>query len=294
MKIAYLLDSTANLNPELKNHPDVFRVNLTIHFPDGSEYVDSENEEERRNFYQKLKKSKSFPTTAQPAPSEYQSVMEEIIEAGYDQVFGIFLSSGLSGTFQTAKTIMHEYSDQIEVYTIDSKNISVVMEDLLKQAMGLVEIGIVGGELNEALEWLAKESYLIAYIETLDYIAKSGRLSNVASFVGNLLKIKPIVTIEDSGELKSIGRARTLRQFFKYADEFVNEKLNLWNGKVNIAVAHGNAPERGEAIYENVSDLVGDDYEINKGIISAVVGCHAGPDVIGVAVMPDYKKVNNL
>lgn len=284
MKISYVIDSSAGLNQKLANHPDVYSITLKINLPNGESFDDTTDQVLMTEFYRSLADRKILPTTSQPEPSEYLTVVDAIKAKEYDTIIGIFISSGISGTIQTAYTALTNLASNLDIRIIDSKGTSYLMEDLLIQAMDMAEANVSIDEIEEKLNWVADKSAIYVAIEDYETLKKGGRVNTFESFFGSSLNIYPILHFNDEGKVtvfeKIRGQKRMLRRFLKMVDEAVEQ----YPGKVKIAFAHADAWDElkpfAEEIHQKYPDIV-----IRHGYLTPVLGSHGGKGAKGMGIL---------
>lgn len=287
MKIAYIVDSTAGLKDELKEHPDVYVLNLTISFANGDVYEDSTENQKVKAFYQRLKEEPQLPTTAQPSPGEYYQLMEQLVSNEYEAVIAINLSSQLSGTFQTSQMILNEYTDRLTVAAIDSKGTSVVIENMLEQTLEMQRQGLKFDEMIEKLNWLAEKSHIYMVIEDLNNLVKSGRLSSANAFFGSLLQIKPLLEFTETGTVQVIEKIRTEKRVYKRWEEIVTEAIQHFPNGIHLRFAHGDAYDAVASVQDTMKKKFPQIKSFGIGYLTPVVGVHGGNGVKGMAIIPD-------
>ena len=203
VKTAWVTDSTAFLDDELKNHPDLYTIPLTI-LLDGQEFADG-IDLTAAQLFAKLKELKSPPKTSQPAVGVFQELYESLAK-DYDQVVAVLLSGKLSGTVssseQAAKLV------DIPVITFDSHILTAPMTALLKKGMELVEAGNSPESVIDQLESLKTTNETYVLIGSLEQLHRSGRMSGLQFFLGSMLNVKPIISIED-GALNTKEKVRS-------------------------------------------------------------------------------------
>lgn len=193
MKSAILVDSTSTIPEELQQHPDIYQVTLKITFKDGEVMEDTTEEKEVKYFYNKMVNDATLPLTSQPEPADYYQIMDEIVAKGYDEVYGVFLSSALSGTFQTARMILQEYEDRIKVHLVDTKAVSIIIGHEIKELVRLLEAGYISEEILPAMDQMIKESEIYLFVDDLNNLVKGGRTKAASAFIGSMLKIYPVL-----------------------------------------------------------------------------------------------------
>src|SRR5699024_7434655 len=140
MKAAILYDSSAYLTAPLKERDDLFQVDFTLVLPNDEVIVESTDKSHLENFFEQwMQEGMPQPKTSQPGIRDYHTAFQKIIEEGYDTVFGVFLSSSVSGTLQTARSIGEEYKDKLNIVNFDAVGLSVNMEQLIDQTAHTID-----------------------------------------------------------------------------------------------------------------------------------------------------------
>lgn len=285
MKTAIIIDSTAYASDSLKKHPDIYELCLTTTFKDGTQFPDSAETGVQEEFYRKLEQSKELPTTSQPAPGEYIELVETIIERGYEQLLCIHLSQTFSGTYQTAKMITSEYTDQINVHVIDSKGVSLIIGALVKQALEMLEAGLSFKEVCEKTEWSAKRSTIYLTVANLDNLVKGGRVNSALGKIGNLLKVRPLLYVDEVGEVEVLEKIRTDKKVNRRLAEIAKADRKNSPNDMMLAFAHAVDEERLEKTIQEVHQAVPDlDYKV--GTLGPVIGTHTGAGTVGMGTIP--------
>lgn len=289
LKTAFIIDSTAYASEEIMNHPDVYELKLITVFDDGTEFLDSSNIELQEEFYKKLKNSKTLPVTSQPSPGKYIELIEEVIEKGYDQLICIHISAAFSGAYQTAKMITENYSDQIESIVIDSKGVSLVMEYMVVQALEMLEKDLDLETIEENLNWVARESVVYLTVSDLKYVVAGGRIGPAQAKLGNLLKIKPLLYMDENGEVQLLDKIRTDKRINRRLAEIADEAVEAYPNGVMLGFAHAVDELRMEKAISEVNKLLPEvDYQ--TATLGPVIGTHTGAGTIGMGTIPiaDY------
>ena len=275
MKTRIIVDSTADLTPEFKNR--VHTVSLTVHFGD-TEYVDGVTID-KKAFYEKLIESDVMPTTSQATPDAFMQEFDKVKAAGEAAVV-ITLSSKLSGTYQSACIAASEYEN---IYVVDSLSAAIGSGILVERAVGLLDEGMSAKEIAEVLEKEKKKIFVIALIDTLEYLKKGGRISKTTAAIGGVLNIKPVVSIEN-GEINILGKARgskmgnnILAQEIEKAGgvDFTKPVLLGYTGISDALLLK--YIEDSKHLWENNLK------EVRFETVGSVIGTHAGPGAVAVA-----------
>ncbi|MDO5359695.1 MAG: DegV family protein [Jeotgalicoccus sp.] len=287
MKIAYIVDSTASLSDELADRSDVFQVHLSVTFRDGSIFKDTTDEAALKSFYQRLSTEKEIPKSSQPQVGEYYEVVDEIISKGYDTVIAIHIGKGISGTYQSADMVLNEYQEQgkLNYYLIDSNGTSFIIEHLLEQTIEQIEKGISIEQTVQKIEKLVEDTQIYLVVDDLNYLVRGGRLGAGSAFIGSLFKIKPIVYFADDGNVKPFDKVRTNSRVVKLWESLIEEAMDKFNGKIKIAIAHGNIAEEAHQIRKKFENMY-PGISCRVGYLTPALGVHGGPGSKGLGILP--------
>lgn len=274
--IRIVTDSTSDLSPQRAAELGVEMIPLSVHF--GEECYRDGVDISKAEFYDKLSRADKLPTTSQIGPEVFEQVFRRYVEAG-DEVLGIFISSDMSGTCQSAH-IARDMVDEDRIAVVDSRTVTFALGLLVETACLLRDQGLALDELAGRVAGLAGRIRLLAAVDTLKYLKMGGRISTATALVGGVLGICPIITIEN-GLVASIGKARGR----KAALEWIAKRVEAEPPDTTLPVAfgHSNAPE---AMAQCISALEGQTRGAPlyvKCDIGAVVGTHVGPGAAGLA-----------
>lgn len=186
------------------DHPNLDVLPLSIAFGETTYSADVDLSRER--FYELLVEGDDFPTTGQVNPYAFSQAIARAQEAGDDVVI-MALSGKLSGTYQSAVTAAAEASDATEVHVVDTKSVTVGEHILIDYALRLVDESRSAAEVADAVEAAVDRVCVVALLDTLEYLKRGGRISAAAGTLGEMLSIKPVITIDD-GEVAILGKAR--------------------------------------------------------------------------------------
>lgn len=288
MKSAVIVDSVAYLPKELANHPDIFQIDLAVNFHDGSVMKDSSNDDEIAAFYSRLKTESQLPTTTQPPVGDYYELMDRIVEKGYEVVYCIHLSAGISGTYQSAVMVTNEYQDKIITYCIDSKGASVGMQALASAALDMIQQNEPHEDIAQKLHWLVEHSRIYLMVEDLNNFAKGGRLSTTSALLGGVLQIRPLLYFDDEGKIVLFEKIRTNKRVYKRWLELLEEAVQKYPKGVDIAFAHGDVAEEIEEIAAMMREKF-PTIKITVSLLGPVVGTHTGKGAKGLGIFPNIQ-----
>jgi DegV family protein with EDD domain len=270
---AIVIDSTADFPAAPQRYPNWRVVPLYVLFGDESyrDYVDLSPEE----FYARLRSSDQLPTTSQPTPGDFLRTYEEL--AAYDRIYSLHISAALSGTYQSATTAAAEVGGD-KVRTIDSESASAAIAMLGMAIQTRLVSGTTDHDVDVLIDRYRKNAHLIFTVDTLEFLRRGGRIGRASAWAGQLLHVKPILTIErEVVPLKRVrGNQKAMREF---VSAFTSSSRDTPTLKVGIA--HADAPDRARQL-EKMVHAERPQAEIQVvTTLGAVVGTHAGPGTVG-------------
>ena len=226
-------------------------------------------------FYELLTSNEEFPKTSQPTPQDFVDVFEEA-EKNNDELICILLSSRISGTFQSA-TLAKSIVDYDKIHLIDSLSATHGIRLLAEHAQNLVNEGKTAEEIVAELEVLKTKIKILAVVDTLEYLCKGGRVSRTTAAIGEMAKVKPMITVNE-GEVavigKSLGKNKAIGSLLKALGECeVDHRFPMYSvstlGTENCEVLENR--------------LAAEGYETKERLqIGATIGTHVGPGVFGI------------
>lgn len=272
--VAVVTDSLADLGP-LAAECDIAVVPLTITF--GNEQYRDGVDLTTEEFYAKLQASTSPPITAQPPPGAFIEAYRRLLEGGAAHVVSIHFSSTLSGTFNVAALAAREVNGK-RITVIDSRTASAGVGMLALQAREAARRGEPAEAIVERVRAAVPKVQLFAAIPNLTYLARGGRITQIQSLVGNVLRIVPILHLVD-GEIKEFAKVRT---FARAVEQMVEAVIARAKGKrARCAVVHALAPDAARSLSERLRSEI-DPQSIITCLAGSSIGTHAGPGALGV------------
>jgi DegV family protein with EDD domain len=269
---AIVLDSTADFPEAPERFPNWRVVPLYVLFGDQSyrDYVELAPAE----FYARLRTAEQLPTTSQPTPGDFLQTYEELMQ--YARIYSLHISSVLSGTYQSATTAAAELGDKVR--TVDSESASAAIAML-----GLaIQRRLEQGTTDEAIEALVRRyrerAALIFTVDTLEFLRRGGRIGRASAWAGQLLHVKPILTIK-----REVVPVKRVRGNQKAMQEFVSEFTSTTHDAptLRVGIAHADAPERATQLQKMVRHERPQAQIDVITTLGAVVGTHAGPGTVG-------------
>lgn len=281
MRIAVVTDSNSGITQKQAGEMGVFVLPMPFMI-DGETYFEDITLTQEQ-FYEKLEKDADI-STSQPSPDAVMELWDKVLEE-YDQLVHIPMSSGLSGSCQTAMMLAMEEKYEGKVFVIDNQRISVTLAQSVKDAQMLAAQGADGAQIKKRLEETKKDSAIFITVDTLKYLKKGGRITPAVAMIGTILKIKPILSI--FGEtLDSYGKARTVKQAKTIMVEAIQKELTerLQDPEckhTHIGVAHTQNAAAAEEFVKELQEIFPDaDFVVEP--LSLSVSCHIGPGSIAV------------
>lgn len=281
MRVAIVTDSNSGITQAQGRELGVFVLPLPFMI-DEKEYLDDVTLTQD-GFYQKLEEDADVGTS-QPSPESVMGLWDEVLKE-YDALVHIPMSSGISGSCQTAKMLAEDYEGK--VYVADNHRVSITQRQSVLDALKMVERGMSAEEIRDRLEETGPDSTIYIMVDTLKYLKKGGRLTPAVAAIGTLLRIKPILTIQGE-KLDSYAKARTLKQSKSMMISAIqNDMATRWGdtdgSKCTIQIAHSCNEEEARILKEELKEVfpMAEDILINPLALS--VACHIGPGALAIA-----------
>ncbi|HEY6149494.1 MAG TPA: DegV family protein [Gaiellaceae bacterium] len=271
---AIVVDSTADFPEAPERFPNWRVVPLYVRFGDESfrDYV----ELAPSAFYERLRSAAQTPTTSQPTPGDFLAAYEDL--ADYERILALHIAGKLSGTIESARTAAQMLGGE-RVRTIDSESASVAIAMLGLAIQRRLEAGTTDEEIDELASRYRSEAGLLFTVDTFEYLVRGGRVGRARGWAGELLHIKPILTI-DEGEVVPVKRVRGNRKaFLEFASAF--EGTTNDSPSLKVGIAHADAPERAEALRKMVRETRPSAEIEHVATLGPVLGAHAGPGTVG-------------
>lgn len=277
-KIAIVTDSTSFIPPDLiKKHNITMIPQVLIWgeqtYQDGVDIQPSE-------FYTKLKSAKSMPSTSQVSPATMQGTFQPLVDQGFE-VVGLFVSSRLSGTMQSAiqaKELMGAAGAKVSI--VDSYATSMSLGLIVLAAARAAEGGASLIDTIAVADKAKNNSGLFFAVDTLEFLHRGGRIGGAQRFIGSALNLKPILALKE-GKVEGVERIRSKSKAHDRVLELIAEQVA---GKSNIRLAtlHANAGEDAKALLDRAAQQL-NPVETIFAEVSPVVGTHTGPGTVGLA-----------
>jgi DegV family protein with EDD domain len=271
-QIKIVTDSTCDLPDEILDEYDIAVMPLTVRF--GQESYRDRVDITTAQFFEKLGKSKEFPTTSQVSVGEFTKAFETLGRDGRT-VLGLFLSSRLSGTYQSA-VIARNVLGLENIHVLDTKLTTLAQGMVVLKAAQMAREGRTLQEIQEMVTYMSDNMYSLIILGTLTYLEKGGRIGAGTALVGNLLNIMPVVTF-DGGEVKLLDKIRGKRRTVSWLVKHI-ESLGVQLADKVVGINYiGN-----REIVAEVEDALKMKFNAKKfviGTVGSVIGTYSGPDM---------------
>lgn len=231
-------------------------------------------------FFELLIESDELPKTSQATPYAYAQIFERVRAAG-DEAVVITLSSGLSGTYQSAVTAAADYP---EVHVVDSKNVTIGQGVLVQYALRLADEGRGAAEIASMVESARERLVLLALLDTLEYLRRGGRIPKSVGAIGELLSIKPVIGVRD-GEVVMLGKARGSKNGRNLLHQEVEK--NGIDFAMPVLIGYSGLSDKLLRKYLEDNRVTWEDKVAEEDLpitsVGATVGTHVGPNAIALA-----------
>jgi DegV family protein with EDD domain len=279
-KVAIVTDSTAYLPAkELSEHNITVTPQVLIWgdetFQDGIDILPDQ-------FYTRLETAKVMPTTSQVAIVTMKETFEKLIEAGYD-VLGLFISSHLSGTIQSAiqgREMLPKAASKIEI--VDSRSTAMAMGFQALAVARAAKAGATLAECKQLAETAKKHTGVYFVVDTLEFLRRGGRIGGAQALLGTALNIKPVLTLVD-GKIESVDKVRTKSKAIERLVDLVAADTG-GRTPVRLATLHANAESEARTALEYAANKLNPVEQVLTSV-SPVIGSHTGPGTVGLAYM---------
>jgi DegV family protein with EDD domain len=242
--VAIVADSSADLPDPVLDRHRIALVPLQVVF--GDETFRDRVELKPEEFYRRLRGARDLPTTSQPAPADFVRVFRDA-RAEADAVVAVLLSAGLSGTFASAQAAVRA-GGVSAVHLVDSRSASLGLGMLALRGAELAESGWTGAAIAEELERLRGQSGMLLTVDRYDNLLRSGRVSRGKAWLGGMLDVKPILSLDAAGRVIPVDRVRGRDQVVPRVLALLERRLTPRPKVIRFGVAHAEAPEMAERV----------------------------------------------
>ena len=272
MSIKIVTDSTCDLPVEIIRDLDITVIPLYINFGDEG-YLDGV-EISRREFYERLPYSNPLPSTATPGIDTFKKTYQRLADEGAAEILSIHISISLSATVDIARAAASQ-TGSIPVMVLDSQQLSLGTGLLVRDAARAAAEGKTMDEILGMLADKTSRTYVFAALETLEYLRRSGRMNAAVAALGNALRIKPLLKMNQGQP--TAERVRTHKRALERLIELVSELGPL----EELALVHTNAAQAAENLYHKARHLFPEAGKPLSVDVTPVLGANLGPGVVG-------------
>ncbi len=285
-KVAIITDSNSGLSQIEAKELGIIVIPMPFTI-DGEEYLEDINLSQEQ-FYEKLLNNCEVKTS-QPSPESIMKLWDDTLKE-YDQIVHIPMSSGLSGSCQTAMMLSEDYEGK--VFVVDNQRISVTQKSSVMDALTLAKRGLSGAEIRDKLMEDKFESSIYIMVDTLEYLKKGGRLTPAVAMIGSLLKIKPVLQIQgEKLDAFSVARTQTSAKNIminQIAKDFTNRFKTPVDGTgMRIFVAYTHKIDAAEIFFDEIKAKFPAAKIEFMDALSLSVSCHIGPGALAIACARD-------
>jgi fatty acid kinase fatty acid binding subunit len=275
-RVAIVTDSTADLPADIRDAHNIAVVPLNIHFD--REVLQDQIDITTNVFFARLQSASELPKTSQPSPGQFEAVFRSLA-ADHDGIVAILISSKLSDTVQSATDAANNVSELIPVEVVDSRNASLGLGFQVLAAVDLVAKDLSANQVAEQLRANVDAYSLVFFVDTLEYLQRGGRIGRAASLVGTLIRLKPILRV-DEGQIVPYERTRTRSRAIDGLRSFVNS----WPTPISrLGVLYATDLEFAQQFAAEFTPKIPAE-RIIVAQFSPVLGTHVGPGAMGVCI----------
>ncbi len=279
-KIAVIATSTGCLDYlDIKNENlRIIRMKIIAGDASYSDYIEMTSEK----FYEMLNNDKSLvPSSSMPSIGEFLEMLEEVEKEGYEDVIVMTISSKLSGTYDVFQMGKKQYEGKLNIHILDTRNAALSEGYISLEALRLIDEGKSVKEIMVFLEKLRINRKQYFMVDNLRLFVANGRLSGASGFIGSMLKIKPILKVDDEGRIVSFEKIRTQRKSLSRMVELILNDIKELKDFIIIYDTSDNT--KGIEFVKSEIENVYPDYKYLEAPITPVIGCHTGVGTVGVA-----------
>ncbi|MDY2632633.1 MAG: DegV family protein [Clostridium sp.] len=275
-KIALIVDSACDLSLETIKEKNINLLPLRISYSYGEfkDKIDISADE----IYSNLEKE--VPKTSLPSAEDLENILASLEDNGYTHVIAVTISSGLSGTFNSIRLALEDHPKLIS-HVFDTKILAMPEGIVAMEVADLINSGKTFEEIVAAIPKIRKNITGYFTVNTLEYLKKGGRIGRIAGTIGDMLNLKPIVTVDENGIYYTVCKARGRKQSMTKLAGLLKDKLA--EGPCKVWVLHGGVLEEAKMFLEALKNL-DNILSIDISQISPALGVHGGPGLLGLAI----------
>ena len=282
-RVAILTDTTSGITIKEAADLGIFLILMPV-LIDGNVYLE-EKDISKDFFFEKLEANADV-TTSQPSPGDMLDMFDKILEE-YEELVYIPMSSGLSGTCETANMLAADYDGRVHV--VDNRRISITMRQSVLDAIALAKAGKSGAEIAQYLNEDGLNASIYIVVDTLKYLKKGGRVTAAGAALGAVLNIKPVLQIQ-GGKLDAFAKVRGMKAAMKTMTQAIDKDIEtrFAGQKIIINGAYSGDDEIGIAVEKDLKERYPDAH-VEVYPLSMSISTHVGPGAIGIGVYSYYE-----
>ena len=281
MTVKIVTDTLSDITGDLAAKLDVTLIPLYVRF--GEEIYRDRVEITSEDFYRRLVNEPKLPSTTQPTPHDFAEVYKKLAEET-DEILVVVVSSKLSGTFQSATQAKEMLKGKCRIEIVDSFTVAMAEGLIVISAAKMVKEGANLDKVADMARKAVSRSHLIAYFDTLKYLAKGGRICKAKGLLGSVLSFKPILTVRD-GEMAPLTRVRSLNAGLDYLYNVAASASKI----EGLAVEHATTIGDADKLVERLGAIFPKE-NIYRSVISPVIGTYSGPNALALTVLEAEKQ----
>jgi DegV family protein with EDD domain len=275
MTVKIVTDSTADIPASLAKELDIHVVPQVLVFGDKTyrDRIDITMDD----FYQKLLHEPTYPHTSQPTPQDFVDIFTGLCKEKPEAIVAILLSAKLSGTINSAQQAKKIVKSDCPIHIIDSKMVAMGLGVIVIAAAKMAKAGKSESEITDAVKKIISNVKLLILFDTLEFLAKGGRIGKVKSLVGSILNVKPMVTVKD-GELLPMGQVRSRSKGKEKLLDLIEDIKDI----EDIAIIYSTTPDEAKKLADDIAGFPREKIYVVQ--VGPVLAAHAGPGVLGIVV----------
>jgi DegV family protein with EDD domain len=280
MTVKIVTDTLSDITFDLAEKLGVSVVPLYVRF--GEEMYRDRVDISSQDFYRRLVNEPKLPSTTQPTPNDFAEVYKKLAQET-DEILAIVVSSKLSGTYQSATQAKEMVNSKCRIEVVDSQQVAMGMGLIVISAVKAAKEGADLTKLADMARKAISRTHLVAYFDTLKYLAKGGRIGKAQGLLGSVLSVKPILTVRD-GEMAPLTRVRSLTAGLDYLYSVAASYSKI----EALALEHATTPADADKLVERL-DKIFPKTQIYRSVISPVIGTYSGPNALALTVLEAEK-----
>jgi DegV family protein with EDD domain len=276
-RISLITDSTSDIPAEWREQYELTVIPMTLIFGD-SEYLDGVDMT-AEEFYKRLPNEEHHPTTSQPAPAIFLDAYKRMVAEGAEEIVAIVISSEMSGTYASAVQAAKDFN--MPVHVVDSRSNSMGLGWQVIAAARAREEGGGSKEMLAAADKVRETMTYFVALDTIEYLARGGRIGTAVKFLDSLLKIKPLIYVNHkTGTVAPALPARSRKLAHKLLYKSFFKQMDI-SRPMHLTVLHNNAEEDAREVIRRIQEEF-NPMELNLTIVSPVLGAHTGPRAVAI------------